>query len=130
MGNLFGNRRAQELELQRAQAQVQNLTAQVQQLQSELQQKKDDKASNLEKWDWLEAQYQLKCRAAQHAQQQAATAQQRVEKLEEEVSGEQQINLLLKEHLEELESEFAAKNTEVSIAFYLIALYFRGAIFS
>lgn len=61
------------------------------------------KRTHLDKWDWLEKEYHLKC-------QEAHCAQQSLEKAQEEFN---EIMMLKDQRIEELESEFAAKNASI-----------------
>ena len=69
----------------------------------ELDKLRKDKKTHLEKWDWLEKEYQLKCHAAR-------CAEQSLEKVQDELRETNEIMTLKDQRIKELESEFAAKN--------------------
>ena len=69
----------------------------------ELDKLRKDKKTHLEKWDWLEKEYQLKCHAA-------CCAEQSLEKVQDELRETNEIMTLKDQRIKELESEFAAKN--------------------
>lgn len=64
---------------------------------------RETKANHLQKWDWLEKEYQQKCHAAH-------TAQQSLEKVQDELRVNKELVTLKDQWIEELENEFGAKN--------------------
>ena len=75
------------------------LEAERDEVEEKCQELRKDKKTHLEKWDWLENEYQLKCHAAQCAQ--------------DELRETNEIMTLKDQRIKELESEFAAKNASM-----------------
>ena len=93
-----------------AQAQVHSLHSRVQELEGEVERKKKEKTNHLEKWDWLEGRYNVKC-------QEVVTVQQSVEKLEDEVRVKDELITLKDQRIDELETdlELATKCTVTEV---------------
>lgn len=70
-----------------------------------MEEKKKTKEDHLEKWDWLEGEYQKQCHAAQ-------CAQENLEKVQDELRVSNEICTLKDERIEELENDKLAADED------------------
>ena len=86
----------------RQEDQVRALQARIQEQDRELEEKRKTKKNHLEKWDWLEKEYQKQCRATR-------CAQQNLKRVEDELKASNEMCTLKDQRIEELENESAAE---------------------